>query len=534
MAARGFEPRYKGVPMRLFLSGPMGSGKSTVGRLVSGKLGLPFIDLDSRIEERTGRPIADYFLSAGEPEFRRVEAETLEALLREPSDSVVALGGGACLHTGLRRRMLEQGILITLMADPATLATRVSRDERRPLLMGKDPAAVLETILALRRDAYAECHAMLEVANLPIERVVDSVLEVVREAPVVVPLGPRTYRVEIGRGVVARLRERLGKASSVVLVTDQNTTQPWGARAEAACAQLPVTSVVLPAGESHKHVASVEQIWDAALEARIDRRAHVVAVGGGVVGDVAGFAAATLLRGVAVGHLPTTVVSMVDSAVGGKTGIDRAQGKNLVGAFHQPRFVLADIDTLSTLPREERISGLAEVAKSAWLDGEGAVAMLEERADALREGDLDAFGDVVRMAVRLKARIVSRDEHENGERALLNLGHTVGHAIEAASNYATRHGEAVSMGLLAAFRVEAHLNQSSGPGNGASEARLGGLLAKLGLPVDWTRGYGNAARGFLGADKKRVGENVRFILPGTPGRSEIREIPLSVVHAALA
>jgi len=222
---------------------------------------------------------------------------------------------------------------------------------------------------------------------------------------------------------------------------------------------------------------------------------------------------------------------MVDSSVGGKTGFDRAQGKNLVGTFHQPSAVLCDVDLLTTLPREERISGLAEVVKAAWIDGEDAVRALERDAAAILAGDRAATIAAIRSAIALKARIVSEDERESGPRALLNLGHTVGHAIEAASGYSMRHGEAVARGMVAAMRIARTLGHASD----ADLARLRALLDRLSLPSDPERYVDGRALSYLGSDKKRRGGALRFVLPGAPGRVELRSIAVEeVARMALA
>ena len=280
----------------------------------------------------------------------------------------------------------------------------------------------------------------------------------------------------------------------------------------------------------HKNVTSVEQIWDTALEAEVDRRAILIGVGGGVIGDLTGFAASTLLRGVALGQVPTTLLAMVDSSVGGKTGFNRPRGKNLVGTFHQPKFVLCDVETLSTLPGEERIAGLAEVVKSAWLDSEESVAMLERDAEALTAGDADATIRAVRMSIRLKSRIVHEDEQESGRRMLLNLGHTVGHGLEAASEYrGIRHGEGVALGMIAAMHVAHRL----GRGRSEETERLTRLLGKLGLPTNLDERLNKRALGFIGSDKKRRGDSIYFVIPRLPGQTEVELLSLDEVRGAL-
>lgn len=347
-----------------------------------------------------------------------------------------------------------------------------------------------------------------------------------------VELEERSYEVVIGAGVREELPVRVPSlGDGEVLLVHDGPERPWPAevKQKLEAAGRRVVECVLPAGEEHKHIRTVERIWDAALEADLDRRCVVVGVGGGVVGDLTAFGASTLFRGVSLAQLPTTLLSMVDSSVGGKTGFNRPQGKNLVGTFYQPRFVACDVETLATLPREERIAGLAEVVKSAWLEGEEAVAMLEADADLLREGDVEATIRAVVMSVRLKARIVSEDERESGSRMLLNLGHTVGHAIEAAEEYrGVRHGEAVSLGMVAACRVA-----RACLGERPDEARLLGLLTRLGLPTDLEAHYDAKASAHLVSDKKRRGASIRFVVPTSPGKTRIESIAVDDVRRAL-
>ncbi len=507
----------------VFLSGPMGSGKSALAGRVAALRGTQAIDLDERIERAAGKSIAEIFGDRGEAGFRALERDALHAVLSEARAGVLALGGGTVAELATRRQLLAAGTLVTLRASIDTLVQRVGDARTRPLLAGQDVRARLEALLAARAEAYAECHGELFTDGKALVELAREVDDLVSDERIVVPLGARTYRVEVGAGTRHALGARAQAAAQgkqVVLVTDEGVLEPWAKQARAALEQAShaVTEVCLQAGEAHKNITSIERIWDAALDAGVDRDALVIAVGGGVVGDMAAFAASTLLRGVAFGQLPTTLLAMVDSAVGGKTGIDRRQGKNLVGSFHQPRFVLCDVETLATLPLAERRAGLAEVVKSAWLDGEASVAMLEARAEALLRGDLDATIDAVRMSVQLKARIVTEDERESGMRATLNLGHTLGHAIEVASGYtALRHGEAVALGMVAAFRLAARLSgQDEGHG-----VRVEALLKRLGLPIDVDRYLDERTLSFIDADKKKKGGKVRFVVPHAPGDTRL-------------
>jgi shikimate kinase/3-dehydroquinate synthase len=510
----------------------MGVGKSSVARALGRKLGARVVDLDAEVESRVGASIASIFAERGEAAFRQIERETVRELGESwggaEQPTVVALGGGTVTDRATRRMLLEQGVLVTLSAPADELAARVGEGRGRPLLAGsqESPSNVLSRIVAERADAYAECHRWIDTSHRTVDEVADEVREVAAEQPVVVPLGTRSYRVEVGAGIRDRVGVRACEAASgaqALVVRDEHVARPWGQQIGEALEAVghAVDSVTLPPGEEHKNLSSVEAVWDRALELGMGRDGLVVAVGGGVVGDVAGFAASTLLRGVALAQVPTTLLAMVDSSVGGKTGFNRDQGKNLIGTFHQPRFVLCDVETLETLPQPERTAALAEVVKSAWLQGPEAVAMLERDAPALVQGDPEATIRAIRMAVRLKARVVTADERESGTRMLLNLGHTVGHALEAARGYrGLRHGDAVALGMVAAFRVSRELG-IAGP---AEQDRVERLLGALGLPTDLDDSLDVRATPYLYADKKRRGGQLHFVVPAGPGSTRIEPV----------
>lgn len=506
----------------------MGSGKSTIAPIVGKKAGLAVIDLDAVIAGQAGGAVGDVFRREGEAAFRDLEATILRRLLASHGDCVVALGGGAVTSAGLRRELLRRGVLVTLDAPSDELASRVGQGAGRPLLEGQDVRAALDRLRADRQDAYAECHARLDTAGRTPDAIADEILAVARATPIVVALGRRSYRVEVGVGARALLPRRAAEAAPdapVVLVSDDVVGPLWagGVRAALAREGRRVIEVTLAAGEAHKNLDSVQRIWNAALDGGIERGGIVIAVGGGVVGDLAGFAASTLLRGVRVGHVPTTLLAMVDSAIGGKTGFDTPHGKNLIGTFHQPSFVLCDIDVLATLPEAERRAGLAEVVKSAWIAGADAVAGLERDAADLASGEPGAIERAVRMAASLKAEVVAEDERDLGRRAFLNLGHTLGHALEASRGYqGIRHGEAVALGMVAAMRVARRLGRA----DAAHAERLTALLAALGLPIDFDRQASPGVLRFVGADKKRRGGEVMFVVPGAPGDIEARPVPL--------
>jgi 3-dehydroquinate synthase len=323
----------------------------------------------------------------------------------------------------------------------------------------------------------------------------------------------------------------IGWRGQVAIVADPLTARRYAPAVQRSCAvaEIATTVVRVPRGEGAKTVRALEALWDALGAAGVKRDGGVIALGGGTVGDVAGFAAATYLRGVRVAHVPTTLLAMVDSSIGGKTGIDLARGKNLAGAFHQPDAVFADPSVLESLPRRERASGFAEIVKSAFLSDRDSVTQVERSAAAVVAGDLGPILGCIALAAGVKAGIVGADEREAGLRELLNFGHTLGHAYEAASRYRVTHGEAVSVGMVFAAALADVLDLAPT----TLRERLEALLAAAGLPTrarlparTWT---------LLAEDKKVRSGKVRWILPRTIGRfSEVVDVAPRSLRAAAA
>jgi shikimate kinase/3-dehydroquinate synthase len=518
------------------LSGFMATGKSTVGPRLAARLGVPFVDTDAELERAAGKSVAEMWRDLGEAAFRAREGELVERLLAPGAEPrVLAFGGGTVTVKKTRRLALDCALVVTLTASPATVASRVSELASRPnLAVGGDPVARAAELLADRAEAYAECHLALASDALDPDAIVDAVAALVERDPLVVPLGARTYGIDVCDGAPAQLTDAIARCapSFVLVVTDSNVQRARGAALEAALHPLAAdcARVTLPPGEAHTTLASVATIWDAALGHGVDRDALVVAAGGGVVGDLAGFAAACLLRGVRFVQVPTTLLAMVDASVGGKTGFDHATGKNLVGAFHQPSAVVADLGHLDSLPARERAAGLAEVVKIALTSDAALLERLERDAPALARGDHGALLPVVREAVAAKIRVVRDDERETGLRAVLNLGHTVGHALEAHGGYARwLHGEAVALGTLAELATTARLGWT--PPDLAPRARA--LLGALGLPVDVARAELAASWPFVASDKKRAGGAVRLPVVTAAGACRLERVPLRALHDAL-
>lgn len=496
----------------------MGAGKSTVGPIVAGRIGAAFVDLDAEIEKNADATIATLFATEGEAGFRAREAE-LVATLANRENIVVALGGGTVTSRRVRRQLLAAGTLITLHARASQLLERVGEGEGRPLLQG-NAQEKLEALLRDRRAMYLECHGVVN-AEGDVAEVADRVVAIAARAPLSVPLGSRSYRVEVGQSCLHWVDEAVAGRRALV-VCDENTRR-YADRIKGS------SWLCLRSGEEHKNLETVARIWEAAFSARLDRRSVFVAVGGGVAGDLTGFAASAFLRGVPFVQVPTTSLAMVDSSVGGKTGVNNAHGKNLIGAFHQPERVVCDVATLSTLSERDRAAGWAEAVKSAWLAGPEALERLAEDAVALREGDLDASVRAVRMSVALKSRIVADDEHERGARALLNFGHTIAHALESEGEYRRyRHGEAVALGMLASVQVARRLGLDV---DHAAAGLLREVLGEIGLPIELPSLAGLAP--FIANDKKRVGDALGFINPAAPGEARIVKVALPAFFEAI-
>ena len=522
--------------MHLFLVGPPGIGKSTVAPLLAEALGGRSIDLDGEIERVGGKPCAAIISEDGMPRFRALESEALAALRPTPAVIVASTGGGAVLLEQNRARMGELGLRIGLSGSVATVARGLAATMGKRAHLDESPRGHAARVLKERRDAYADVDASFRVDGAEPHEVALAIaawLVSARGLRIDVN-GSHPYPILVRAGLLehagTHLRD-LGWHGRVAIVADAFTAARHGSAVRRSCAAagIDATIVRVPRGERAKTVASLAKVWDALGAAGIGRDGGVIALGGGTVGDVAGFAAATYLRGVRVAQLPTTLLAMVDSSIGGKTGIDLGRGKNLAGAFHQPDAVLADPSVLASLPRRERASGLAEVVKCAFLSDRDSVAQVERSAAAVIAGDLGPVCGSIALAATVKAGIVAADERESGLRELLNFGHTLGHAYEAASRYRVTHGEAVSIGMVFAAALADVLDLAPT----SLRERLEALLRASGLP---TRARLPARTwSLLAADKKVRHGAVRWILPRTIGRfSEVVDVGARSLRTAAA
>ena len=507
----------------------MAAGKTSVGRRLAARSGRAFVDLDDTIAAAAGEPVPA-LVARDEAAFRRLEAAALAAVIAAGGEVVVATGGGAAAAGDNLHAMRAAGCVIALGVDLEEARARAAGGPARPLL------ARGEALARERAPIYRRAHAVVDTTG----RTIDDVVAAVAAAEaahagdaVVVALGDRSYPVTLTTALDdalgAQVRARLPGVARVALVTDDNVAAYWLDAASAALAEagFTVELAIIPAGEASKSLAEYGRLCERLIAAGLDRTCAIVALGGGVVGDLAGFVAATLVRGIPVVHLPTTLVAMTDSAIGGKTAIDLPAGKNLVGAFHQPVLVACALATLGTLPARERRAGFGELWKYALLDGPDLWRAVDAcapwaAADGLEPPPAD-LAAVIGRAIAYKAAVVGRDEREQtGHRALLNLGHTVGHAIEAASVGALLHGEAVGLGLLAACRIS-----SAVLGVPSHEPAVHAALARSGLPTALEPWLTSSVLARIGVDKKRAGTGVRFVTIRDVGRCEVTQIPLA-------
>jgi shikimate kinase/3-dehydroquinate synthase len=536
-------------PRAIVLVGMPGSGKSSIGRRLAARLGLPFADADAEIEAAAGLPITEIFTRYGEAHFRDGERRVITRLLAGPP-LVLATGGGAFADHRTRAAVRESGARSVWLRVPmATLLRRVAGREHRPMFLNADPRAVLERLTAIRHPLFAEADVIVDCSDEPPEtttaRVALALASHRDAARLRVGLDGRGYDILVGEGLLARAGALLapvlpGRRVAVISDGDVAALHLATLRAGLEAAGFAILAEhLVPPGEKSKCFAVVQAALETLLAAGADRRTTVIALGGGVVGDLAGFVAAIALRGLPFVQVPTTLLAQVDSSVGGKTGINLFLGKNLVGAFHQPRMVLADAGTLATLPPRELRAGWAEVAKHGLIGGEAFWQWCEQAGPRAVAGDAAALSQAVLESCRLKASVVAADEREESEeggRALLNLGHTFGHALEAEAGYGAGllHGEAVAVGLGLAATLSARLGHCAQewPGRVISHLQSVGLPARIG---DLGRGFSAAQLiGRMRKDKKARDGAMRFVLLKGPGACfTAGEVPEEVVARLL-
>ena len=534
--------------MDLVLVGLPGSGKSAVGRRLAQRHGATFVDLDDVIERRVGRTVPAIFADEGEDAFRRYEREAVLSLGPADPDPrlrrVIATGGGAAIDPRNRWLLYRGRFPVWLAASAEALGHRIGRSPNvRPLIAGRDPVVTIRELAVARERFYSP--ALQIGATAPVNAIVGALEHQMADGPTdsVMLLRAETAigRVEIGQGIAALAVSgalRRQHARRAILMAEPKTWEIAGAAmADALAADgWPVERVLLPRGENAKRLRVVEQACRELARLHVDRRETLVAIGGGALTDAAGFIAASYLRGVPIVQVPTTLVGQIDAALGGKTAVDLPEGKNLVGAFHQPVAFVADVSLLATLPPRQLRAALGEAVKMGVLGDERLLELIEEDGEAMARGDRQTFesgslAEVVERCAWAKVEVVSADERESGPRMTLNLGHTIGHGIEAAAGYSKiLHGEAVAYGLRGAFAIARALDITTPE----RAARVNALLDRLGLGIAPPAVSMESVAEHMATDKKHALGRLSWVLPTATGVIVRADVPADAVAAGIA
>ncbi|MUG79138.1 3-dehydroquinate synthase [Bombella sp. ESL0380] len=544
-------PQPARPPFRIIvLVGLMGAGKTTLGRMLAQHYGIPFIDTDAEIEKASRQSIPEIFAHHGEAHFRAGEHRVIRRLLKN-GPCILATGGGAWMHPQTRALIHKAADVcaVWLHVPMAVLLRRLLNNRgSRPLLAQGDPAATLRQLATVRYPRYAEADIIIDCGDESVEQATRTITDTLANTSlphhVPVALAGHSYEVLIGRELLAqaglRVKPHLPNGHAIIL-TDETVATHHLATLERSFREVGIRfhTVIVPPGEGSKSLARFEAVMEEMLERGIERGTTVIALGGGVIGDLAGFVAATALRGIPFIQIPTTLLAQVDSSVGGKTGINARAGKNLIGAFWQPRLVLADTETLATLPRRQLVAGYAEIVKAGLIADAELFAWCEANGQAVLEGEPEKLGEAVRRACAFKAGVVQDDEREqagSGGRALLNLGHTFAHAFEAEFHYDGRllHGEAVSIGLHMALALSVRMGLAPED----DLARLDTHLHALGMPAgaaDLPHGLSTETLlNHMGRDKKLRDGKITFVLLRGIGMAfTCRDVAMDDVRALL-
>jgi shikimate kinase / 3-dehydroquinate synthase len=506
---------------KIILTGIMGTGKTTVGKLLANHLNYSFIDTDELIESKYGRSIADIFSEYGEEAFREMERK----VVREIGDLeavVISTGGRLMLDPENVNVLSRNSRVFCLVATPDEIITRVSKDVShvRPLLSVPNPKERIVELLQDRNEKYRRFPQISTDEKEPMD-IASGLVEFLNTNPKSIVVGnpQKSYEYIVGAGLLPFIRQLTGIEGEIVVITDDVVKALYGP----SCASLgPIIDI--PSGRQYKSFATVQHVYDRLLDHGFDRTGTIVSLGGSVVGDIAGYVAATYMRGVDLIQCPTSLMSMVDTSVGGKTSIDLPQGKNIIGVYKQPVKILADVATLQTLPQLDFASGMAEVIKHGLVVESDLLDQIEQ-GHWVKNWDRSPsyIGELQRLvaqAIQVKINIVQADPFEQGLRSVLNLGHTFAYAIEHESNNAYRHGEAVSMGLVAAANLSARLGYC----DASVQTRLEAILKRVNLPTYIPAHLeANALLKAMQRDKKKQAGHLRFVLISRVGHAFVSD-----------
>jgi shikimate kinase / 3-dehydroquinate synthase len=495
----------------IILTGFMGSGKTTVGNLLAKQLNYDFVDTDHLIEERAGMTVQELFKTKGEKVFRAMETAVAKELGARDG-MVVSTGGRLMLDPENAKALGDSGRVFCLVATPEEIYKRVATDvgNKRPLLATANPMERIIDLLQERAAGYGQFSQLVTTAKSA-DEVSQNLLGIFQANPDLrVPITAKETQYEffVGDGLLPFVGKLAGIRGPVAIITDSNI----GPLYAKSCGEVAAV-ITIPAGEEFKTLTTVQSVSEQLVEKDIDRDGTIIALGGPVVANIAGFVAATYMRGIDLVHCPTSLLAMADTSIGGKVGINLPQGKNLIGAFKQPKAVIADIATLQSLLPAEFASGMAEIVKHALIGDPTLFVKIEQGDWKKKAGELQthlpALQDIVAQAIRVKINIVQEDPFDHDRRAVLNLGHTFAHAIETVTGHTLRHGEAVAIGLVAASNLSARLGHCPTELQGRIEA----VLTHVGVPVRIPHSIKpeELYKAML-RDKKKKGGVLRFIL----------------------
>jgi len=539
----------------IILIGFSTTGKSRVGQGVAKQLSWELVDTDEEIVRLAGKSIAQIFAQEGEEHFRQMERQVLAKACAK-GRAVIAAGGGAILDSQNWELMKRRGVLVCLEATPETIYQRLLRDTEasfplRPLLAVADPLQRITELKEYRQPYYAMADWTVHTDELSLEEVCQEVIRgwhycsrgrlgdiTHQQGDLACEVFTATehYPVFVGWGLLYDLGEKFNQAGlsgTAYLISDETVFFICGTRVTKSLQNVgfSVNHFIVPSGEITKTLDTAVKIYDWLIEQRAERDDIIVALGGGMVGDLAGFVAATFLRGLPLVQVPTSLVAMVDAAIGGKTAVNHPQAKNLIGAFYQPRLVIADVQALTTLPNCELISGWAEVIKHGLILDAEFFEFLESNAPELSRLEPDIATKAVRRSAAIKAKVVSEDEKERGKRTLLNYGHTIAHGLEAATNYERfLHGEAVAIGMIGAAMLSHNLGLL--PQEVVERQRA--VVERFGLPTSFPEVDSTSVLRAMELDKKVREKAVRWVLLNRIGQPVIRDdVPLEQVVKVL-
>ena len=510
--------------MKIVLTGFMGTGKTSVGRELCGKLGYEFIDTDVLIEEREGMAISMIFKKKGEDYFRQVEEATV-AEISKKMNVVIATGGGVIKNKQNVRNLGNRGIIVWLKAEPGIILKRVMAEGgKRPLLDVEEPLKEINKLLDERLKLYRRADTSIDTNYRTPDEVAQEIIKRLSldSQDVRVDLGDRSYNILIGNKILSRLGPRLKefKPSRVAIISNKTIFPIYRDTVLKSLRECNIDAeiILVPDGEEYKDFLWSYYIHGELLKARFDRSSLLVALGGGVVGDITGFIASTFMRGIRFVQVPTTLLAQVDSSVGGKTGVNHLLGKNMIGSFYQPSLVFIDLETLKTLPEREFYAGMAEIIKYGVIADRELFDYLKTNKESITSLG-ESIVHIIKRSCEIKADVVSKDEKETGLRAILNYGHTIGHAVETVTGYRKfLHGEAIAIGMCAAADLAVKLGMLE---QGDSQ-QIMELIAMYGLPCEMPEGLDT--RDMISAmeiDKKAKAGKLKFILPEEIGAAKI-------------